>query len=162
MIPNELSADAAALVDRLLAVSVGSTVTYADMSAAIGRDVRHCRHVAHAAFRVLRRDGVIFAAVRGVGYRRLETGRIIETVGRDARRSIGRKASRASKALTAATRGINDLLPEQQRRLAAEVSALGLLAHLSRETTVAPKDTHPTKPTPVAVTARRLLLGDAG
>jgi hypothetical protein len=163
MIPNELSADASAMVDYLLTIPAGGEVRHAELSSVIGRDIRRHRHVMHSAFRVMEREhGVIFSALRGVGYRRLDTARVVETVGHDARRSIGRKARRTTRALVAATKGTNDLTPDQQRRLASEISTLGLIEYAARERVVKPRDNAPLKPTPVALTARRLILGDDG
>lgn len=158
MIPNELSADAAAIVDRLQEVPHGGTITHGEISAVIGRDIRNCRHILYAALRVVQREhGVIFAGLRGVGYERMTTERVVEVVGPDTRRAIRRKARRGVKALVAATKGPNSLTPEQQRKASTEIGVLGLIEHLSRDRHAKPAPEASLKPEPVAVVARRLL-----
>lgn len=158
MIQTELSADTRTLADMLAACPVGEAVTLAGMSDAIGRDVTTCRHIVASARKVAQREsGAVFSVERGIGLRRMSAERVTETVGATARGHIRRTASRAKRTLLAATAGANDLSPEAQRRLAAEVSVLGLMEYLSRDNVTKPTADAPTKPTPVAVTARNLL-----
>lgn len=158
MIQTELSADTRAVADVLVACSVGGVTTFATMSAAIGRDITLRRYILTAARRVAQREaGAVFVSERAIGLRRISAERATETVGSTARRHIRRTARRAKSALLAATNGVNDLPPVAQRRLAAEVSALGLIEHLSRDAASKPSDDAPTKPQPVAVTARDML-----
>lgn len=158
MIQTELSADARAIADLFAACAVGDTVTMAAMSDAIGRDVTACRHIIATARRVAQREaGAVFVTMPRVGYRRLPTEEVARVVGSAARKHIRRTAGRAKRTLTAGAALANDLPLETQRRIAAEVSALALLEHIARDATVKPQDNAPTKPTPVAVTARSLL-----
>jgi hypothetical protein len=158
MIQTELSADTRAIANLLGACPVGSTMTHGAMSAAIGRDILRHRHILQAARRVAQREnGAVFVSERRVGLRRLSAERATETVGTTARKHIRRTAGRARKTLLAATNGANDLPADAQRRLAAEVSTLGLMEHLARDVMTQPKPDAPTKPQPVAMTAREML-----
>lgn len=157
-IPQEVSADALALADMLVATPVGETATLAAMSQHIGRDVSRCRHVLYTAIRIAQREhGAVFTSVRGSGYRRLSAERVAETVGTHARATIRRRARRARAALMAATSQANDLPDKVQARATQEISALGLLEYLAQDSTVRAAPAPEAKPEPVAITARRLL-----
>jgi len=158
MIETDLSPDARALADLLVACPIGSVITYNQMTAAIGRDITACRHVLARARQVaLREVGAAFVVEVRVGLRRMSAEEVVTTTGPVARQHIRRTARRALKTLASATKAQNDMPPEMQRRLSAEQSSMALLEHITRDRVVAPKDDAPTKPTPVAVTARALL-----
>ena len=158
MIQTELTADARTLADLLIACPVEGSVTLALASQAIGRDITKCRHVLASARRVaLREEGVVFTTERSAGLRRISAERATEVIGPVARKHIRKTAGRAKKALIAATEGSNDLSPDAQRRRAAEISALGLMEHIARDTINRPANDAPTKPTPVGITAQALL-----
>jgi hypothetical protein len=78
-------------------------------------------------------------------------------VGQAARQHIRRTAGRARRTMVAGTARRNDLQPDAQRRLAAEVSAMSLIEHVTQDARVKPGIDAPTAPTPVAITAQRLL-----
>jgi len=85
--------DRAAEIDRLTetlcAASVGAVVTYADLSAAIGRDITRARYLAHAAIkRANTQGGAVFGTVYRVGFKRLSTGEV-STIGSTARPAFG-------------------------------------------------------------------------
>lgn len=163
MIATELSADVRAVADMLAAAPVGEVVTFGAMSAAIGRSITTCRHVLASARNVaLRENGAAFLSERSIGLRRMSAERATETVGSTARAHIRSTARRAKRTLIGATNGVNDLPPEAQRRMAAEVSALALVEHLARDAAVKPGAEAPTKPTPVAVTARSMMAALVG
>ena len=81
----------------------------------------------------------------------LEAGRAARTV------ASLRDAGRARRTMVAGTARMNDLQPDAQRRLAAEVSAMSLIEHVTQDARVKPGSDAPTAPTPVAITAQRLL-----
>lgn len=165
MITTEISAEARAVADLLAACPSGEVITFAAMSAAIGRDILARRHVITTARRVAEREaGAVFTIERRTGYRRLDATRIADVVGTAARAHIRRTARRSVKSLSEGTRRLNDLPPDVQRKVAAEMSALGLIEHIARDKTVKPAANAPTKPQPVAVAARALLaaLGATG
>jgi len=155
----ELSAETLAVLNRLKEAPIGETVTYDDLSAAIGRDIRRHRHVLYSALRVaLRDDGLLFGTVRGVGYQRVPA-EDAHHVGVDARKGIRRRARRSSKRIAAAMSRANDVSDEARRKAHSEMAALGLIEHLSRDT-AQPRDADkPAAPEPVALTARRMLEG---
>jgi hypothetical protein len=147
----------------LLAAQPGGTVTFDAMSAAVGRDILRRRHVIDAARRVaLREAGAAFVSERSVGYKRLAAVDVAETIGAESRQHIRRTARHARRVIVEGTSRANDLPPDTQRRIAAEVSVLGLMEHLARDATAKPAADAPVKPTPVAITAQRLLAAIGG
>jgi hypothetical protein len=158
MIQTEISADARAIADILIACPIGEMISLAAASSAIGRDITRCRHILDTARRVaLRETGAVFSTEPRNGLRRLSAERATEVIGPNARRHIRKAASRARKVLIAATEGANDLTPDAQRRRAAEISALGLMEHIARDNMTRPSDDASTKPLPVAITAQAFL-----
>lgn len=158
MIQTEISADARAIADILIACPVGEVISLATASSAIGRDITKCRHILATARRVaLREAGAAFSTEPRNGLRRLSAERATEVIGPSARRHIRKAAGRARKVLIAATEGANDLSPDAQRRRAAEISALGLMEHIARDNITRPSETASTKPMPVAITAQEFL-----
>jgi hypothetical protein len=158
MIVTEISPDTRALANRLLAVPLGGAISYADLSAAIGRDVRteNTRYLIYGAMRVTQREaGAIFANDRGKGYVRLSPDDA-HKVGNTARSRVRRIARHATKQISAALARANAVAPESQRKANAELSALGLLEHVAKDRHVVPAETDEA-PTPVAITARRFL-----
>lgn len=79
-----MSEDAIIIARRLRQVGVGETITYADLTALIERDVRgearYC--MTSAQRRVRREDGFLFAVVRTVGLRRLANNEKVPHSGR--------------------------------------------------------------------------------
>lgn len=158
MIHTEMSADTRLLADMLIACSIDEVVTYGAMTEALGRDILVYRYIVISAAKVAMREaGAVFVNERGVGYRRISAERATETVGPHARGRIRRTARRARGAIIAATNGVNDLSPEAQRRASTEISNLGLLEYLSRDSMNKPKEDGPTKPQPVGIAAREML-----
>jgi hypothetical protein len=163
MLITELSAEARAVADLLLACPVGETVSLAAMSDAIGRNVTARRHIIATARRVAEREGgATFASIRGVGYQRIAAERAAAVIAPAARQHIARTARRARRSLTAAVAGANDLPPDVQRRTAHELGVLGLIEHAARERVKHLPDTAPTKPLPVAQVAQQWLVRMGG
>ena len=129
-------ADIVALVAALSETAVGSVIEYSGLSGALGSDVRLRRYLLLAALRRLNADaGAIFANIRGVGYKRLaaaETG----IVGSNARRKMRHTARNASKSMANSLDRANDLPPDVQRRVVAEIATMSMIAHLTRENVV--------------------------
>ena len=158
MLITDLSPDARVIADMLIACPIGEIVTYRALSDAIGRDITRCRHIFYAANRVAQREaGAVFVTMVRQGYRRLETVNIAPTVGPAARHHIRRTARKARRIMVAGTVRMNDMKPEDQRKLAAEISAMGLIEHVAQDSRVKVDQDAPTAPTPVAITAQRLL-----
>lgn len=151
-----LSAEVRALTDCLLAVPIGGTVTYAEMSEAIGADVLARRYLILRAIKVsLRESGAIYSVVTRVGYRRLSAEEA-HTLGGHARTSIRRTSRRAVQAISGAIAVSNDISDEARRRAFAEISVLQLVQHISADRArAAVKDT--SRPLPVALTMRAMV-----
>jgi hypothetical protein len=160
MISTEISTDVSALVDALVGVSPGQLITYASLSATIGRDVQKVGWLLQSARRIaVREHGVVFGSERGVGLARLTTEQL-PTVGATARDRIRRKAKTAQRAMIAASTRANDVSPETSRKINAELSVLGLIQEISKTKAAAPVAAHDARPEPVAVIAKRLFASE--
>jgi DNA-binding winged helix-turn-helix (wHTH) protein len=126
----EMSADAKIIRSVLAEAAVGDLVTYETLTKAIGRDVRgHATGAMHTALRsVLRDDAKVFGNVRGVGYRRLADGEIIDT-SESSRRRIQKESKRAIKRLTCVK--FDELGQDQKRQHIAASAQLGAMAHFA-------------------------------
>jgi prophage DNA circulation protein len=163
MLITELSADARAVADLLLACPIGETVSLASMSDAIGRDIRKHRHVIVTARRVAEREaGAVFTSVRGIGYQRLDAERTVAVVAPAARKHIARSAKRAARSLHASMSKANDLPMDVRRRAVHELGVLGIIEHAARERVKTLPAEAPTRPEPVAVVAQRWLARMTG
>lgn len=133
-----ISPETRILADALKAVPLGGNITFASLTATIGRDVQRVArsHLDSAMRIVLRDDGVAFRSIRGIGYQRLLPEEAPE-IGRAARRKLRRASKRAVQSMLAVAAASNGLPPEAQRRLSAEVSIHGLLAELAEDRSVA-------------------------
>lgn len=129
-----LSPETEALLSALRAVPLGGEISYIDLSAKIGRSVTaNARASLNSARRIALRDhGINFTAIRGVGLRRTRPEETPQ-IGAVARGSIRRKAKAARKAILSVTKASNGADPETQRRINAEMSALGLLSEISAQ-----------------------------
>lgn len=107
-----MSADTRVLIDHLRSLGVGEVASYANLTKAIGKDVRARRHSLHSAMRHLLREGKVFAAVMGVGIKRLNDQEIV-AVGDEGLRRMRKMANRISRKLSCVTDF--DALPEKQR-----------------------------------------------
>ena len=157
MISTEISPDVAALVEALRGVSPGQTITYAALSEAIGRDVTEHRHLLASAQRIAAREhGAVFGNERSVGYTRLTIDQL-PGVASTARARIRRTSRIAAKRLTQGAARTNDMPPDVQRKLNAEISSLALLEHIASDKAATPAPVHDQRPEPVAISARRLF-----
>lgn len=158
MLIHEISPEVRAVAELLMKCQPNEIVTFDEMSAAIGRSIFKRRHIIVSARRVAEREnGAVFTSERSIGYKRLEAIAVADVVGTSARAHIRKSARRGVRSILHGTRRANDLPPEIQRKVAAEMSTLGLIEHISRDSNVKPNAEAPTKPQPVAVTARALL-----
>ena len=97
---NEKSADTGKLENLLREVAVGATVSYNDMSKSLGRDVRiFCKGNLSSARRILlNQDGVVFDAIRNVGYKKLNGPETVQ-IATSGRQKISRAARKVIKQL---------------------------------------------------------------
>ena len=158
MLSIEISTNVQALVEKLITVSPGEMITYAELSSAIGcNSMQRHRPALQRAIDIARRDyGVSFSNKRGTGYARMTTEQV-PTLGHDARASIGRKATRAAKRICQSTSRANDIPDDTMRKINAELSVLGLIVMAAKDATAKPIDAHAVRPEPVAIIARRFV-----
>lgn len=158
MLIHEISPEVRAVAELLMGCQPGEVVTFLEMSAVIGSNIFARRHIITSARKMaLQEAGTVFASERSIGYKRLEASAVAYVVGSSARSSIRKSARRGVKSILEGTRRVNDLTPEIQRKVSAEMSALGLIEHIARDSNVKPGPGAPIKPQPVAITARALL-----
>lgn len=156
---TENEADVSALVACLQRTAIGDTVTKQQLSDAIGRSIEPRRYLLERAKTVLEREqGIVFASVRGVGYRRLPID-AVHTVGRRTRRSIRRKAGRSMAAMSSAAKHANDLPNDTSIAIGQEISVLGYLRAAAKDSLVSKAaDSIATgTPEPIAKMAERFL-----
>ena len=147
------SADVTAIKAVLESLPHGGVASYGDLSAALGRDIRPARWLLLRARRELEKDtGALFAAVRGVGLKRLSPSDAPQ-VGADATARIRRHASRAHSRLSLAS---NDMPDDARMRVAAYRSLFGTIAAISREKAVDAIATQGDVTPPTAVLLERL------
>ena len=153
-IVQTLSTDTRALVDLLVATPIGATVTFADMTGAIGRPIQDRRHLIPRAMTIAAKEaGAIFGGVRTVGYQRLPA-QDAHLLGAHTRRRMRRSAKRTSDAIVSAIAHTNDMPDAAKVRAYAEVNAMALIRHISADTEVLAATAEP-KAEPVALTMRR-------
>ena len=95
---KQRSADAEALLRRIIKVQVDEVITYSDLSGVIHRDVQNdARHVLQSARRAaMKEHGMVFDCVMNVGLKRLNDVAIVEGSD-DFVRKIRRTAGRGAK-----------------------------------------------------------------
>lgn len=95
-----VSMDSRAIEDRLKKCAIGDEVSYADLSALIGRDVAYERGAMASARRRLMRDQqMVFGVIRGIGLKRLGDEEIVGT-GESVNTHIRRTARRAARQMS--------------------------------------------------------------
>lgn len=122
----ENEADIQALTEALRALSIGSTLSYASMSATIGRDITARRWLLQRACKEAETEtGSLYEAVRGEGIRRL-AGEETPSVGLAAIRRVRRAAKRGVQRLSKVRS--NDLEPDVAAKIVAHKSQLGAIS----------------------------------
>lgn len=129
----EKSADAKILINLLEEAVVGQTVSYQQMSAAIGRDVRkHALSSLGTARRFLQKEKrMVFGAERGVGLVRLNDNDVVRSVESD-RLKVHRQAKRTMNKLS--TVEFNKLDDENKKAhvsVSAQMGAIAMFSHKS-------------------------------
>lgn len=117
------------LIDVLRAASVGTVVSYAALSEAIGEDVTECRHYLYTAVNVLQGEGIAFGTVRGEGVKRLVSEEI-PAIGDHAMAHIRRTSRRARKRMGVVS-SMNDVPNEVRIKVNATASMLGVIENFS-------------------------------
>jgi hypothetical protein len=91
----EMSEDSRLLIARLEKALIGDTITLAELSTVIGKDIKENRGALYSARRiVLAERGIVFGSERGVGIKRLSDDEILASTASD-RKAIRGKATRS-------------------------------------------------------------------
>ena len=128
----EISVDTQLLVERLRKVGVGETISYAELTGTISRDVQgSARGNLYTARRTLQRDdNVVFGVVVGEGMKRLNDSEIVSTATSD-RVGIRRRSRRAARRL-ACVQDFDSLPSEAKIRHQAAISLFGVISAIAR------------------------------
>lgn len=95
----EIHVDTRLLYQALTEVPVGGTITYAQLSAVISREVEGRNYNLQSALRMARRDNnILFDNILGVGYRRMTDAEIVADSANDIS-TIRRRAKRSAEKL---------------------------------------------------------------
>lgn len=125
------SIDSRQIADRLGQLRPGEHVTYEELSRLIGRDVRRFAISCLAtAIRQHLREGVVFAALRGQGIKRLDDAELVG-VGDRSLNHIRRHARKSAHKL-ASFRDFDALPKDDKARVLAMQSALGAVLMFSK------------------------------
>jgi hypothetical protein len=127
----EMSADARFLRQKLHEMKPGETVSYADLTALIGKSVTGNFSALQTAKRSLLKEGYVFSPVRGEGVKRLTDA---DVVAQDDITPIRRHARRIGKKLS--TVSYEQLNPAQQLQHTAKASIVGMVAAVATEKAV--------------------------
>lgn len=97
----QLSVDARMVFEKMIAVSVGETITYAEMTKIVGRDTQNGARgvIATARRKAMNEHRMVFAPIRNVGFKRLNDTEIVDTAEHDMNR-VRHAARRAGKRIT--------------------------------------------------------------
>jgi hypothetical protein len=121
----ENATDVNIMSELLRVLPIGGTLSYTDVSAAIGRDVRkHYWLLRSAMERVEKESGSLLAVVRSIGVKRLASEEL-SGVGADAIRKVRRTARRGYNRLD--TIRTNDLPQSEATKIVAHKSQLGAI-----------------------------------
>lgn len=128
----EMSPDTRLLRQRLRTVAVGGTITYAELGSVISKPVTGSFPALQSAIRsLLRHDAIVFAAIRGVGLKRLNDEDIVSVADRDVD-GVRRKAKRGVLKLSSVA-DYSALPPAKQLAHTARMSVLTAVAHMATD-----------------------------
>lgn len=127
-----------AAAKRLLECAPLAIVSYSELSATVGFDIKEQRWIIQSAMKAINSEfGVVFGSVRSEGYRRLERGDGALFVGGRGLRRIRRASRSAYRFASNAARHANEMTADQRRKHNQQLAALGLIDHLSMARTIA-------------------------
>lgn len=131
----EMSADSRLLYQRLRRAAVDEVVTYTELSAEIHRPVSGATPALRTAIDAARRDDdIVFAAVRGIGMKRLNDVDIVDQSTADAV-AIRRRAKRAAVKLTKVS-DYSALPAGKQLEHTARLSIFAAIAEISSDKSI--------------------------
>lgn len=123
------SVQTTAIIELLREAPMGSVVSYARISDAIGEDVTDRRHYLISAIKALYTEGLPFGTVRGEGVKRLNAEEI-PAIGESAMGHIRRTSRRARKRM-GVVGSMNDVPNEVRVKVNATASMLGVIENFS-------------------------------
>lgn len=157
MLIQQIDPEVRTIADLMAKTTIGATLTYDEISAALGRDCR-----TRDRYKILvakkmgeEQSGIIFETQYDVGYRRLP-GAELAKIGSAGLKVIRNKAKTSIKTMTLGMSAANDLPPDEYRKQLQFLSSLNLIAELAREKNL-PQIEKEEGPLPYAVTARMFL-----
>lgn len=125
------------VADRMMRSSIGAIISHGELSAAAGCDIKQHRWLVMRAARLLNKQhGIVFATVRGLGYRRLGGADGVDHAGDRSLTRVRRAARHGTRFLESAMHHANDMSADQRRQANSRLCALGLIQHLSMSRTV--------------------------
>lgn len=131
----ELSVDSKLLYERLKKAGIGETVTYAELSGIVGRDVANGgRGTMMTARRLCQAEHqMVFGTVRKVGLKRLSDQEIVDT-GEAVTKHIRKTARRGARRIACAN--YQALANDAKVRHNAQISLLGAIVALSKPSSI--------------------------
>jgi hypothetical protein len=149
------SVDSGLLVAILRDTKVGDLVSYAQLTGAIGTDVRSGRgySVLHSARQQLQRERqMVFTVERGIGYRRLSDEQVVEAGGAYVNKV--RRAARRGAQLVTSVSSFEGLSPVGKARHNAQLSVFSAIEAVTSQKTVSKlaDGQCSAKPLPIAAT----------
>jgi hypothetical protein len=141
------------LVDALVACPVGETVTYTELSRALGSPVQERFYLVLAAMRRANEEtGANFVNIRTVGYQR-QPPALAHIIGATARAKGRRVFKRASRAIDNTLKKANDVSEADRLKAYREQALLGLLRQMTRDRELPPVASDKPPP-PIGATVR--------
>jgi len=131
------SVDTKKVVEVLLQVPPNGTVSYADLSKVIGRDVtKEARHVLESARRIVfAQEQTIFDAIRGEGIKRADDIAVINSLD-DGFAKIRRTAKRYNRRAEHGVKDFNALPNDLKIKHNTARSMLGVVEHIMKQSQV--------------------------
>lgn len=126
-----LGTDTKMLIDKFRETEEGVTITYAELSAYLERDVRkEARSSLNSAIRYLINEGIVMGTVRREGIRRYTTEEIAKGAGIHSLKKINRECKRGIKKLGCVAG--KELSNEARIRMNTDISILGMTHECSK------------------------------
>jgi len=145
-----------AIADMLNACSIAKTVTYQQMTRAIGKDVRTVPYILGRARRLSNEEtGAVFKTVRGTGCERMPANQA-PSIDNTFRAHVRKGARGVVRMLSNAMEKANDLTPDEVRRGWQAITHQGMIGQLAQDRS-APKMPDSILPPDPAKTARDTL-----
>lgn len=131
---QQMSIDAKIIRDALAKLEIGQTMTYEEINALIGRDIRNHRSALDTARKALMADCKVFGTVAKVGLQRLDDTQKIKVAATSLGR-IRRIARKASRTLAAVER-FNDLPNDIKIQHNATMSICGAIQQAAQNSSM--------------------------